>query len=410
MLEALPIHFANPAQGKDAEAGAAVTASVIRTAEEFAELAEDWRTLFDRSGCSNIFLSYEWIHAWWEQLGQGKSLFLIAVRGAKRKLVALAPFCIETSKRLGWSQRVLSFLCSTQACCDHLDILVEPSLETDAASAIAGQLIAHQSEWAHCQLSDTNGDSVGLAALIRELQAAGMLLHREPAGICPYIPLPETCSRFLGSLSKSMRTNLRRYERGLETKGPLQMHCVSAPQEIERAFAELVRLHELRFAERAHPSSFLKPQLQAFHKRLLISAASRGWVRIYLLSVGEQTVAALYGFATGERFFHYQAGMDPAWLRDGVGALCIRGVIEDCISRGETEYDFLRGNEEYKSYWTHVSRRDCTIHLFYPSLMGRMQLTRLRLRNLARSVKRELETRFRDQHRQNGAAKRINPR
>ena len=38
-------------------------------------------------------------------------------------------------------------------------------------------------------------------------------------------------------------------------------------------------------------------------------------------------------------------------------------VLEDCIRRGEREFDFLRGSEAYKSRWTQESRRDVDLHM-----------------------------------------------
>lgn len=391
---------AEPAERAGEETGAGsspLSTYLVRAGENFALLAPEWEELFDRSNCDNLCQSYEWMHAWWEEWGGTTGLFLILVREPGGRLVGIAPFCITPDVQLGFSRRVLGFLGATEVCGDHLDILVEPRFESDAAQAIAGLLMAHQREWTYLKFADANAESPALTALIRALEEGGMILHREPAAICPYVPLPESYPQLLAGLSGSMRKNLRRYRRDLAPHGPVEMRCVSGPVEIEEAFTELMRLHELRFRGLSKPSSFLKPRLQAFHRRLLLPTALRGWVRIYLLCVGGKTVSALYGFAVRRRFFHYQAGMDPAWAQNGVGALCIQGVMEDCIDKGDREYDFLRGNEEYKSYWTRISRQDCTFRLFDRGLAGRLELGRLAMRERVRAVKKRVQAGFRTQ-------------
>jgi FkbM family methyltransferase len=153
-----------------------------------------------------------------------------------------------------------------------------------------------------------------------------------------------------------------------------------------------MRLHRLRFEKSARRSSFLDAELQAFHTRVLLPLTMRGWVRIYLLRVSGRAIAALYGFMVRKKFFYYQSGTDPAWLRAGAGAACIAGVIEHCISCGAVEYDFLRGEEEYKRYWTRTTRQDSTFRLFDARIASRLELARLKLIDIARSLKKSLQT------------------
>jgi CelD/BcsL family acetyltransferase involved in cellulose biosynthesis len=392
MIEALQAEPRIAVDDSDRAGDGSATADLIRSPREFAGLAEEWRELFASSGCDNDFLSYEWMSAWWEQWGGAVSLFIVAIREPAGRLVAIAPFCVRASGRFPFSRRILGFLSFSKACCDHLDILVDPGFEAAAARSIAGVLMASRRDWTYFEFADADADSPRLIELRRVLKLSGLTELAAPASLCPFIQLPGSNLEFLASLSRSMRGNLRGYARRLEGSGPVEMRCVTAAEAIEDAFTDLVRLHGLRFKGLSHSSSFLDADLQALHKRILVPMARAGRVRIYQLRVNGCTVAALYGFTAGRRFFHYQAGMDPAWLRDGVGAACIAGVIEHCISTGAVEYDFLRGNEEYKTYWTRTARQDCTYRLFDGRLASRMELAHLRLMDAARVIKRRIES------------------
>ena len=60
-------------------------------------LALEWSQLLDRSGCENVFLSFEWISGVESQWSKGQELFVITVREPLGRLVALAPFCVAPS-------------------------------------------------------------------------------------------------------------------------------------------------------------------------------------------------------------------------------------------------------------------------------------------------------------------------
>jgi CelD/BcsL family acetyltransferase involved in cellulose biosynthesis len=56
--------------------------------------------------------------------------------------------------------------------------------------------------------------------------------------------------------------------------------------------------------------------------------------------------------------------MHPAWLSLGVGQLIVGGSIQEAIRAGHAEFDFLRGDEQYKTQWAEQSRWTVTVRLF----------------------------------------------
>ena len=370
---------ANAAQISNRRAPGKLTASVIASEAGLRELAPEWTALFDRSHCDNIYLSYEWMQECWNQREDGTELFLVAVRSESGTLVGLAPLSIVARQRYGLKSRVLTWLTVAEACCDHLDLVAEEGLEEDAAAAVAGQIVAHGRSWCWIDLDHTAPESSAMTAMARKLCEAGLTEYGKPSSVCPYVVLADSWDEFFGGLSTSMRRNLRSRRRALEGKGKVEFQCLTEPGEIEGGFEELMRLHRLRFSGGSPVSAFLREGLQQLHKRLLPPLAKRGRVRIYMLQVNGAPVSALYGFSTGRRFYQYQGGLDPEWLREGVGAACIAAAIEDSIARGEVEYDFLRGEEEYKNYWTKTPRQDRALMFFGRGLAGRIELHRLRL-------------------------------
>jgi len=115
----------------------------------------------------------------------------------------------------------------------------------------------------------------------------------------------------------------------------------------------LFLLHSKRASERVLDSSFDGPRVQALHRRLAVGADS---VRFCGLRLNNQLIAVIYGFEFCNRFFYYQVAHDPAYGNLSPGSVLLFFVIENCCERGISEFNFLQGDESYKSIWTKDSR------------------------------------------------------
>src|SRR5436309_102315 len=76
-------------------AGDALSVQSHHGREAFVVLCDEWRELQTRAAEDNLFLTWEWQHAWWAELGRGQ-LDLVAFRDAGR-LVGVAPAYWEES-------------------------------------------------------------------------------------------------------------------------------------------------------------------------------------------------------------------------------------------------------------------------------------------------------------------------
>jgi CelD/BcsL family acetyltransferase involved in cellulose biosynthesis len=106
-----------------------------------------------------------------------------------------------------------------------------------------------------------------------------------------------------------------------------------------------------------------EPAVERFHADSARELARRGWARIYVLHADGGPRAALYGFERGGRFLYYQMGSDPNWRTRSVGTVVLNAALEDAFERGLNEFDFLRGNERYKSLYTSMRRPLATVRV-----------------------------------------------
>jgi CelD/BcsL family acetyltransferase involved in cellulose biosynthesis len=366
-----------------------VRAAWISSAEEFQELRTEWTALLERSCQQNAFLTFEWMHTWWNHWGRNRKLAIIAVRGPDGRLVALAPFYITRSFPSGLGALRLSFIADTYVGSDYLGIISEPGYEQAAVKEIARTLLRNHRRWDYIELRDC-GDNPLSASFYECLREIGLTTYSTAASICYHIPLPESFDQYLATLSTGLRCNFRRRWKALQRDAQAELVRFSNVADIEQHFSELVRLHRTRFEHSGRQSAFLASGVQAFHEDAVRALANRGCARLLLLLANGRAVAALYALSIGKTFQFYQCGMDPDWLRSGVGQVLVGKAIEEAINTGHVDFDFLRGGESYKAHWAEQSRRTFTTRLFSHSPASVAARTMFRTMTAGRRVKRLL--------------------
>ena len=339
-----------------------LSAAAIRSDAELEALAEEWEQLFQCSGCANVFLSFQWMSQWRIYLGRGGCLFVVTVRDEERRLVALAPLYI--SHRGGPLQiRRLGFLADNLVGSDYLDVLVDRTKGEGALQCLAAFILSHKMEWDYIDLCDTLPES-NVSVLCANLGANPMRIQVVASSVCPYVMLPQSPDSYSVSLKPKVRKRLRYCLRALQRKGPVEFVTAASGPDLEMAFDELLQLHRVRLGTRGTSSTFVDSRVASFHRAVLGAFSATGRVRIHLLKLCGESIAALYALSAGPKMFFYQSGMHPGYRRFSVGSLLIRYAIEDAILGNYAEFDFLRGDELYKSQWTNSSRQMQSVRLF----------------------------------------------
>ena len=190
--------------------------------------------------------------------------------------------------------------------------------------------------------------------------------------MCPYVRVEGSFDAYLGRFSAKRRGNLRRALRAFREDPTSGVRRVTDPAACEREIGALFDLHDLRFRERGDATAFTGPSLRAFHARLAADLASRGELALSFLTLGGRDVAAHYGFRFGGKLYHFQGGFDPALAAKSPGtALQMLVLEEDVFGAGLAEYDFLDGDESYKTTFATGERRLYDVTLCRPTALGR---------------------------------------
>ncbi len=350
---------------------------LINTPAQFSALAPEWNDLLRRSRADNVFLTWEWVTAWWRHFGGDYRPWVLALRAEDGNLRGIAPLMIG-HKRLpgGLFYRQLLFIGSGRAAPDHLEFITLPADE--AAVDLLARGVVTGPGWDLLQLESLPPASPTLAALQRHIPARWLEKEALP---CPFMRLPADWETLRQSLGKNQRRNISRYDRYLAEAGAgaVQYGQLDDAVAIPETLGTLASLHQAVQQEQGHAGAFSDPRMLPFQQDVAAQFQQRGWLRLYWLRLGGNPIAMMYCFLYGRRLSFYITGYDLAWSRFGPGRQVIAYALQQCVADGVELFDFLRGDEAYKFDWGAETQHNVQLRAA-GSLWGKLLLASQRLR------------------------------
>ena len=290
---------------------------------------EQWNGLAERAG--NLFSTYEWAECWQRHFGADGQVEVLADDEAD-------PRVILPLHRSGRLVRQVRFLGNGPA--DQLGPVCAPEDRDLAADFLRTEVLSR---------STVDVTLVQDVPVSHEWQArlGGVEVRRTPS---PVVDLrdADTWDGWLATMSKNFRDQARRRRKRLLKQLPVSFR-LATHETLEADLAHLFRLHRARWGEDA---SYASGTERAFHEDFARLGLDNGWLRLWMLDLEEDVIAALHGFGFAGAEYSYQSGRDPRYEHLSLGFVMYAHAIQQSIEAGRTEYRLLRGDEDYKSRFT----------------------------------------------------------
>ncbi|HYF46966.1 MAG TPA: GNAT family N-acetyltransferase [Acidimicrobiales bacterium] len=316
-------------------------------------LAIQWRRLQERGCVGTPFLTWEWFSALAESPTLGRHCVVLVVDRPGGQTVGVLPLEVVPDPQ---GLRVVRCAAAADLGADHLDVVAGPRDREEVAAA-AARYVTRVLRW---DMADFEGLLQG-GALDRALQRE----LRWPR--CLSLPPEVEQVAVLDLRSEDARQRLaRRSARGLKwvRRAGGGFSSVTDPVHVGPALETLMDLHNERFGERS--VVFSTPERRAFHLTAATRLAEAGMARVDRLSTADEDLALEYVLLHGERAYGYQSAFRPgAGHSPGRTAMC--QSILAAAGQGRVEYDFLRGDEDYKADYTTGSRPDVRLRALRPT-------------------------------------------
>lgn len=309
---------------------------VLKSVGQVKRLEPAWNNLFERDPYATPFQSYSWCMAWWIVFCRSlhvKSLFkllrVITLEDDAGQVKAILPGYLVFNKLPEF--RPLGHMAS-----DYCLPLVSPGctkedvrLLLDKASAVGfGRLDILNVPQGHMALD------CGLTPVEMPCQSFVKSLGGDPESI-----VAGTSSNFRSTLKfKLKRSKHFAYE----------VLTPSNPQ-FKLRLADFLRLHEKRF-EAKGKKSCLNTDFVRF-LNLFAELDKHQMSRLLIVLDKDRVIGANLCLSFKTKYQYYNAGIDPEYSQFSLGTVMLYKHMLNAIEEGCTEFDFLRGNEDYKLRW-----------------------------------------------------------
>ena len=343
-----------------------INISIISDSENFYLLHEEWNELLKNSDSDTIFLRWEWLYNWWQVYGKWPCRLFIIVARYKGHLVGIAPFYIK--KHLGFF-REINFLGSNIVCSDYLDFILFKKKEQIILSSICFFLKQNKKTWDVLQLSDMPSVSSSIDFIESFFIKYRMVINKKYT-TCPYIKLNLPWDDIYNSYASILKNTIKRKSRKFEKTSNSGIVEIASVKDLETCFSEFLRLNKLSLKKRGVKSPFLEDDFLIFHKTVIHELLGKKKMKLYFLRKEGKYIAGIYILIHESKYYYYQSGFDPAYEKDSPGTLLFHYCIKAVHEKGAKEFDFLRGDEHYKSNWTEHKRTNVKFIIYNNAING----------------------------------------
>jgi len=118
-------------------------------------LSDSWNRLLAESASNTVFLSWEWVEAWWKNYGSDRPLFVLSAWEGN-SLEGLAPFFVERLKRWGSEWACLRLVGDGSRDSDYLDCIARRGREHEVIAAFVEFLESHANRWSYLEFALPN--------------------------------------------------------------------------------------------------------------------------------------------------------------------------------------------------------------------------------------------------------------
>jgi CelD/BcsL family acetyltransferase involved in cellulose biosynthesis len=346
-----------------------ISVEKISEESEFSKLQTTWNNLLKQSDADNPFLTWEWLYSWWKFYGDKSELMILVVR-EDDKILALAPL-MHRVKLFGLLKiKEILFLGSFGVGSDYLDFIITRGRESSSVDQIFHYLTRNQQKWDAINLTNIPETSKSIAHVKEACDKLGYFNIENASVVCPSIQLPSTWEEYVLTLSKSMRSNIKRKHRELSKTTEIEYEVIRERGDLDAAVNSMIRLNRLRMETKNLHGAFKNGKFTEFHQDVMPVLFQNDFLHLSFLKANNTRIAALYNFIYNDTCFYYQSGFDPVWAKFSPGTVLFSLSIQDAIANGMLEYDFLQGDEPYKFSWTNTKRQCVTILIYNKTLMG----------------------------------------
>jgi len=325
---------------------------VIDNLDAFTKLKASWDAVYEADPESQIFLSWNWMWAWFRKIDSKWSV-MAAKPDAKSAYVAFLPLQHRIEmKKDGTFYNELKMGGSEFA--DYTGFICDPSHQDEAAAAFADRLL--EMSWMRLNFVNILASDKRFRLFMKAFERPKLAVEnvrrfnkktKIDSNIYPFVKLPGDWETYCAEkLSTNTRQKAKRFLKRLDESGEFRVtHATKAT--IDRDIDILLKFWETKWA--AQKGKTLRGILSN-NRMMLKHSLEVGAAFLPVLWAGDRPLAA-HGtlMDTSKRSMHFLiGGRDETYNSPPPGFMLHAYSLRWSIQNGFKIFDFLQGNEDYK--------------------------------------------------------------
>ena len=345
---------------------------VITEPRDFESLSGIWNSFLQRNSHDNsIYLTYEWVSTWWRYFGDGKKLNILVVE-REQQVIGIIPL-MKAEYRIGLFK--LHILEGIGAINNNYIVLTSPENEEVVGTAFLSYLQDKLGRLV-VRLDYIPGDSSVLTAIRKQapLFCSRLVFQERVAALAPYIFLNGTWDEQFRSLSHNRRTVIKRALVALEKDSHVIEFQECTAHNFNDTLTKFFDIHQMRWKSAGYHELFADLRMKEFYRDIASCFADKGWLHISQLTVDGELASAVFSFVYNRRFYAVTIARDLKYSKYSIGHIHIMYILKDAIAKNVKEFDFFRGLEPYKFYWTKLAKRQMEVMIAKKDICSQLRL------------------------------------
>lgn len=324
--------------------------NLITTYDEFLNLEEVWTSLIERMDSSQIFYQWNWIKTYLEQVDfELKNNLCIIVGFNKKKADIIIPFLKEGE--------TIRFI--TNKTVDYNNILINNTQNKYNMISKAIDFLFETVEFEAIDLNNFKGETeLYIFQDIINNRKDLKIIMRDSV----MVPILKIKDKNVKMKKKSIK-DIQRREKKLYELGNVSINVGGKFD--KKAWSKIQEFHKKRWKQ----SIFFNEKYINFYEEF--SKCYYDNVELSYIEINNEIVAVHFGFKDNKKIYYYIPAYDERYINYGVGAILLYNIIEH-YSDKILEFDFLRGNEQYKFNWTDEISMNFDVKVFKTNISGRL--------------------------------------
>ena len=305
---------------------------VLTSKDELDRSKSIWKQV---SEYCTVFNLQEWFGNWWDCYGSDKELRVFIAENDAAETLAILPMM----KYQKGNNTYLTQLAESGT--DYFSVILKDS-DGKAVDEII-RYIKNNENYDRFIISNLKSDEKNTELLIK----SAMITYNDVEIITQGKIFFVDCTGDYDSYIKERSKNFRhKYNQLKKIENKYDFEVVESYS--EDIVENIIKLHKKRWLDEMQLSVFFDKRRVDFMHSILKDYAKLGYLRLFLLKDGERIVSYRVGFVFRNVYYDWNTAFDLEYASDSIGIILCNHVIEYCFGHEIREFDFLRGEEDYK--------------------------------------------------------------